>query len=101
NASLNAGWQIAGTGNFGSPGSTDLLLESTDASGNTQLATWTVSGTSVTSHTPFGQLPLGWSAVGTGDFIGAGQSNQILLEQWNPATNRNQLAFWQVVNEGT
>ena len=99
NASLGAGWQIAGTGSFGSPGSTDLLLESTDASGKTQLATWSVNGSAVTGHAPFGELPLDWSVVGTGDFLGAGQSNQILLEHWDQATNRFQLAFWQVMNE--
>jgi hypothetical protein len=96
-----AGWNPVGTGKFGAGAATDLLMASTDSSGNTHLATWTVNGTTITPNTEFGQLPLGWSVVGTGDFIGAGKANQILLEHHDSATNLNQLAFWQVTNEGT
>lgn len=96
NASVLPGWQVAGTGNFG--GGTDLLMESVNAAGITSLATWTVSGLNVTPNSPFGTLPLGYSVVGTGDFIGAGQANQILLQYFDQSTNLNQLAFWQVIN---
>lgn len=99
-ATLAAGWQVVATGSF-SGGSRDLLLENATSSGQKQLATWTVNGISVTPNAMLGAaLQAGWAIVGSGHFMGGGQSNQILLQSLDHATGRNQLAYWQIDNSG-
>ncbi len=98
-ATLLAGWQVAATGSFAA-GTHDVLLSNLTATGTTQLATWTVNGTTVTPNPLVSaELGVGWSILGIGAFTG-GLDNQILLQNFDHAAGTQQLAYWQLDNAG-
>ena len=98
-ATLLAGWQVAATGSFAA-GTHDVLLSNVTAAGTTQLATWTVNGTTATANPMVSaELGVGWSILGIGAFTG-GLANQVLLQNFDHATGTQQLAYWQLDNAG-
>ncbi len=82
-------FSIVGVGDFNGDGKADILWRN-NSNGN--VAIWLMNGTMVTnsSTATFGNMPLTWSVVGTGDFNGDGKSDIL----WRDTSGN--LAIWEM-----
>jgi autotransporter passenger strand-loop-strand repeat protein len=81
--SQDAGWTIAGTGDFDGNGTDDILWQKQNPNGTTATFIWEMNGTRETGGGPAGSGGAGWTIAGIGDFDANGTSD-ILWQRQNP-----------------
>src|SRR5205085_6939076 len=71
-AEVGTDWKVAGTGDFNGDGTTDMVLNHTNAKGNLELEGYLISNNHITSANLLGEVGAEWKFAGVGDFNGDG-----------------------------
>jgi len=78
-------WQIAGVGDFGGDGKSDILWQHTSG----QLSMWQMDGQTLVSAGAVVSIPTAWQVAGVADFNGDGKSDILwrhtsgAVAEWN------------------
>jgi hypothetical protein len=80
-----ADWQVAGVGDFGGDGKSDILWHHTSG----QLSMWQMDGQTLVSAGAVVSIPTAWQVAGVADFNGDGKSDILwrhtsgAVAEWN------------------